>query len=69
MQRFQVAKGSRAPARVEAGNRRTIHAHVVHARTQGSGILFSKNSEPTELDKIQKFGKFGQVSNQNFNEF
>ena len=32
MQNFQVAKGSHAPARVEAGNRRTIHAHVVHAR-------------------------------------
>ena len=32
MQNFQVAKGSRAPARVEAENRRTIHAHVVHAR-------------------------------------
>jgi len=32
MQNFQVAKGSRAPARVEAGNRRTIHAQVVHAR-------------------------------------
>jgi hypothetical protein len=28
----RVAKGSRAPARVGAGNRRTIHAHVVRAR-------------------------------------
>jgi len=32
MQRFKVAKESRAPARVEAGNRRTIHAHIVHVR-------------------------------------
>jgi hypothetical protein len=31
MQKFEVAKGSHAPARVGAENRWTIHIHVVHA--------------------------------------
>ena len=64
MQRFKVAKGSRAPTRVEAENHRTIHAHVVHARSLAPPRLAgrARRAIPNFFNKMEIAQLFKLVS-------